>query len=213
MLVYSEDFWLYYQWLKVFSSSWNENYNSQCFYQKKVVAYSHWKERQVIIFLHHGIFYWDAFCSRSLSRNFWQCFDHSWYLMDLEIFSCFNLHFQQLVFFRDIMGIPWCTMSSCTSFDTYSLEHCQHSQQPYFLYWKTILLPLVSQVQLQKLLRSGDWKPSSIHNNKSSKYNFKALLEQFFTCHHNHWQSYCVKSDCRMSKLLSRNICWSLTIF
>ena len=80
MLVYSEDFWLYYQWLKVFSSSWNENYNSQCFYQKKVVAYSHWKERQVIIFLHHGIFYWDAFCS----RVFQGIFDNALIILDIS---------------------------------------------------------------------------------------------------------------------------------
>ena len=39
---------------------------------------------------------------------------------------------------------------------------------------------------ISKFLHLGGWKPPSIHNNKSSKYNFKALPEHFPSCHHNY---------------------------
>ena len=48
------------------------------------------------------------------------------------------------------------------------------------LYWQTIILLLVLLWQLQRFLHLGSHKLPSIHNNKSSKNNFKALLEHFF---------------------------------
>ena len=105
---------------------------------------------------------------------------HSLYFVDLHISPCFNLLLQQLVLFRDIMGIPWCTMSSGTSFDPFILPSnakCLSSKCPLLTNHNSSFSFIVTVAKIPSL---GSYKLPSIHNNKSSKNNFKALLEHFF---------------------------------
>ena len=90
-------------------------------------------------------------------------------------FSLFQPNVQQLVLFSNLMGIPWYTISSGTSYDVFTLP-----QHLFFLYWQTIIPLLVPQWQLQQFLHLGNYKLHKFTITNQAKIISKHCLAIFF---------------------------------